>query len=155
MSIEYHFLLATEINIVEFSSRLDSMDMTWSTHPQHFPNLISKECPYFLMLILDPSDVLRQSYGKSYQIEAPTISCTLDFKRYYHDHRTAMVQIVRTVSFILHNFAGDAVFASINPTYLIRRSGRLLLSKEDNFWNLDPRRLDLIPTPYQWVEKLP
>ncbi|CAG0991267.1 hypothetical protein ANRL2_03209 [Anaerolineae bacterium] len=155
MSIEYHFLLASELNIVEFSSRLDSMDMTWSTRPQHRPDLISKECPYFLMLIWEPTDNLKQSYGVSYQIETPTISCTLDFKRYYHDHPTAYVQIVRTVGFLLRTFDGDAVFASINPTHLIRRSGKLLLSKEEDFWNFDPRFLEHIPTPYEWVEKLP
>lgn len=155
MSIEYHFLLATDLNIVEFSSRLDSMDMAWNTLPQRFPNLISKECLYYLMLILDPSDVLRQSYGRSYQITTPSISCTFDFKRYYHDPRTAYVQIVRAVGFLLRTFDGDAVFASINPTHLIRRSGKLLLSKEDDFWNLDSRFLDFIPTPDEWVEKLP
>ncbi|CAG1000024.1 hypothetical protein ANRL4_03065 [Anaerolineae bacterium] len=157
MSIEYHFLLATELNIVEFSSRLDSMDMTWSTRPQHFPHLISKKCPYFLLVILDPSDNLKQSYGTSYQIATPTISCTFDFdfKRHNHDYPTAMAQIIRTVFFLLRNFDGDAVFAGINPTYLIRRSGKLLLSKEEDFWNFDPRFLEHIPTPYEWVEKLP
>ncbi len=157
MSANYYVYLESNLSVMEISDHLDTLNIAWTTLPQAQSDRIAKECEYFIMSAFHPSSILKNSFAETYQIRPPNCDFEFNFRRYYHDSRTAILHIVRVVSFLLREISGDAAFGLIDMsfTYLVRRNGKTLLTTGHSFWKDDPRRLDLIPAPYQWVEKLP
>lgn len=157
MSAKYYIYLETKLNVIDISNLLETVDLGWNTLPRLHANQIAKTCPHFSMSILQPSESLAESLGNTYQIKTPSFSCSFNYRGYSEYAHQAILPIVRVLVFLLKELDGDVafLFEDTSFTYLVRRNGKTLLTTGHSFWKDDPRRLDLIPTPYQWLEKLP
>lgn len=157
MSAKYYIYLESKLNVIDISNRLEEVDLTWNTLPQVYDNHIAKTCAHFSMSILQPSESLAKSLGETYQINMPSISCSFNYRGYSEYVHQAVLPVVQVLVFLLKELGGDVAFLleDMSFTYLVRRSGKTLLTTGRSFWKDDPRRLDFIPTPYEWVEKLP
>ncbi|CAG1000241.1 hypothetical protein ANRL4_03080 [Anaerolineae bacterium] len=155
MSLDFYIRLETDFDLVGMSELIDKVGIQWNSSSQQFEHIISKVCDFFYLGIVRISPSLSQALSETRQIRVPKFSIVMSWKGYTSTPMEAELHMVEIVVFLLKELKGDLSFDYEGTPYLIRRSGQVLLSKEVKYWEYDPRYLMLIPTPYQWVEKLP